>query len=78
MVSAVCFLIRFKQLKLQQLNLQETADITKLNPKITNVFNCWTELVQVQPGQMTDEAGARSMVCLNTGIQDLIAKKIMF
>lgn len=65
-----------KQLKLQNFNMQEVTDTQKLSPKIPNVFNCWEEQVEVEPGQMTAEAGARALICLNQGIKDLVAGEI--
>lgn len=65
-----------KLLKVQNFNIQEVTDTEKLNPKIPNVINCWNEQVQIQPGQVTSEAGMRALLCLNTGIKDLIAGNI--
>lgn len=65
-----------KQLKVQHFNMQEVTDTHKLNPKIPNVLNCWSEQVTVEPGQMTAEAGAHALLCLNQGIKDLVAGEI--
>jgi 4-hydroxythreonine-4-phosphate dehydrogenase len=65
-----------KLLKIQNFNIQEVTDFEKLNLKLPNVFNCWSEQAQIQPGQMTTEAGARALICLNTALKDLIAGKI--
>jgi len=65
-----------KHFKIHNFNIQEVKDAENLNPKIPNIINCWTEGVQIAPGQLTAEAGARAMLCLNAGIQDLMEKKI--
>ncbi|HWB62215.1 MAG TPA: 4-hydroxythreonine-4-phosphate dehydrogenase PdxA [Chitinophagales bacterium] len=65
-----------KLLKVQNFNINEVKDTTTLNPKIPNIINCWAEHVQITPGQMTDEAGARSMICLSAGLKDLAEKNI--
>lgn len=65
-----------KHLKIQNFNIQEVKDIENLNPKIPNIINCWSEPVEVNPGQLTPEGGARAMVCLNAAIKDLMDKKI--
>jgi 4-hydroxythreonine-4-phosphate dehydrogenase len=65
-----------KHLKIQNFNIPEVKDTENLNPKLPNIINCWTEPVQVQIGQLTTEAGARAMLCLNAGIKDLVEKKI--
>ena len=65
-----------KLLKIQNFNLNEVKSMEALNSKMPNVLNCWTETVEVQPGQMTNESGARAMLCLNDGIKDLIEKRI--
>ncbi len=65
-----------KHFKIQNFNIQEAKDVTALNSKLPNVINCWAEQVQVLPGQLTTEGGARAMICLNAGIKDLVEKKI--
>ncbi len=65
-----------KHLKIQNFNIQEVKDTETLNPKLPNIINVWSEQVQIQPGELTTEAGARAMLCLNAGIKDLIEKKI--
>lgn len=65
-----------RQLKIQNFNIQEVKDTTALNPKLPNIINCWTEQVEVQPGQNTAEGGSRALLCLNAGIKDLVEKKI--
>lgn len=65
-----------KHFRIQNFNIQEVKDIDTLNPKLPNIINCWTEPVQVQPGELTTEAGARAMLCLNAGVKDLVERKI--
>ena len=65
-----------KLLKVQNFNMQEVPDTTELNPKIPNVINCWSEHAPVNPGEVTAEAGARALICLNAGIKDLAAGNI--
>jgi 4-hydroxythreonine-4-phosphate dehydrogenase len=36
---------------------QSLKDLTKLNPKMINVLNCWEEEVQITPGQLTEIGG---------------------
>ncbi len=65
-----------KLLKVQNFMMHEISNFEKLNPKLPNVFNCWTEQAQIKIGEATEEAGARAMVALNTGIQHLKEKNI--
>ncbi len=65
-----------KLLKIQNFNIQEVKDTESLNPKLPNIINVWSEQVQLQPGQLTPEGGARALLCLNAGIKDLVEKKI--
>ncbi|HLP49751.1 MAG TPA: 4-hydroxythreonine-4-phosphate dehydrogenase PdxA [Chitinophagales bacterium] len=65
-----------KLLKIQNFNIQEVTDTDALSPKLPNIINCWTESVQVQPGELTSEGGSRALLCLNAGIKDLVEKKI--
>jgi len=60
-------------------NFTSTKDLTKLNPKQVNIFNCWDEEVPLQPGVLTDAAGKyaiRSLMvatqCLKDGQLDAI------
>ena len=60
-------------------NFTSTKDLTKLNPKQVNVFNCWDEEVPIQPGVLTEAAGKyalRSLMvatqCLKDGQLDAI------
>src|SRR5690606_8888903 len=56
-----------------------TKDLTKLNPKQVNVFNCWEEEVPMQPGALTETGGkyaVRSLMvatqCLKDGELDAL------
>jgi 4-hydroxythreonine-4-phosphate dehydrogenase len=60
-------------------NFSSTKDLTKLNPKQVNIFNCWEEEVPLQPGALTDSGGKyaiRSLMvaaqCLKDGQLDAI------
>lgn len=60
-------------------NFSSTKDLTKLNPKQVNIFNCWEEEVPVQPGTLTEMGGKyaiRSLMvatqCLKDGELDAI------
>jgi 4-hydroxythreonine-4-phosphate dehydrogenase len=60
-------------------NFNSTKDLTKLNLKQVNIFNCWDEDVPVQPGVLTDAGGKyaiRSLMvaaqCLKDGQLDAI------
>jgi 4-hydroxythreonine-4-phosphate dehydrogenase len=60
-------------------NFSSTKDLTKLNPKQVNVFNCWEEEVPLQPGVLTESGGkyaVRSLMvaaqCLKDGQLDAI------
>jgi 4-hydroxythreonine-4-phosphate dehydrogenase len=60
-------------------NFTSTKDLTKLNIKQVNIFNCWDEEVPLQPGSLTDLGGKyaiRSLMvaaqCLKDGQLDAI------
>jgi 4-hydroxythreonine-4-phosphate dehydrogenase len=48
-----------------------TKDLTKLNPKQVNIFNCWDEEVPVQPGVLTDTGGKYAIRSLMVAAQCL-------
>ena len=52
-------------------NFSSTKDLTKLNPKQVNIFNCWDEEVPVQPGVLTDAAGKYAIRSLMVATQCL-------
>lgn len=60
-------------------NFTSTKDMTKLNPKQVNIFNCWEDEVPIQPGVLTEAGGkyaVRSLMvaaqCLKDGQLDAI------
>ncbi len=60
-------------------NFNSTKDLTKLNLKQVNVFNCWEDEVGIQPGVLTEAGGkyaVRSLMvaaqCLKDGQLDAI------
>ena len=60
-------------------NFASTKDLTKLNPKQVNIFNCWDDEVAIQPGVLTEAGGKyalRSLMvaaqCLKDGQLDAI------
>jgi 4-hydroxythreonine-4-phosphate dehydrogenase len=52
-------------------NFNSTKDLTKLNLKQVNVFNCWDEEVPIQPGVLTDAAGKYAIRSLMVATQCL-------
>ena len=63
-------------LKIQHFNTQELTEWDKLNPKIANVVSCWKEQIQIEPGKVTEEAGARALQCLEQATADWLEGKI--
>lgn len=53
------------------LNFTSTKDLTKLNPKQVNVFNCWEEEVPIQPGVLTEISGKYAIRSLMVATQCL-------
>lgn len=52
-------------------NFTSTKDMTKLNPKQVNIFNCWEEEVPLQPGTLTEMAGKYAVRSLQVAAQCL-------
>src|SRR5580704_1855318 len=52
-------------------NFSSTKDLTKLNPKQVNIFNCWDEEVPIQPGVLSDAAGKYALRSLMVATQCL-------
>ncbi len=54
-----------------QINFASTKDLTKLNPKQVNIFNCWEEEVPIQPGALTESGGKYALRSLMVATQCL-------
>lgn len=54
-----------------QFNFTSTKDLTKLNPKQVNVFNCWEEEVPLQPGTLSEASGRYALRSLMVATQCL-------
>lgn len=52
-------------------NFASTKDLTKLNPKQVNIFNCWEEEVPLQPGVLTEYGGKYAIRSLMVATQCL-------
>jgi 4-hydroxythreonine-4-phosphate dehydrogenase len=65
-----------KAIKAQNWQVHEVADTTKLNPKIVNVINCWDEHITITPCEATSDAGAKALLALNKGVEDLVSGNI--
>jgi 4-hydroxythreonine-4-phosphate dehydrogenase len=51
------------------LNFNSTKDLTKLNFKQVNIFNCWEEEVPIQPGVLTEVGGKYALRSLQVAVQ---------
>ncbi len=52
-------------------NFTSTKDMTKLNPKQINIFNCWEDEVPLQPGVLTEAGGKYAIRSLMVATQCL-------
>ncbi len=52
-------------------NFTSTKDLTKLNPKQINIFNCWEDEVSLQPGVLTESGGKYAVRSLMVAAQCL-------
>ncbi|HYJ37527.1 MAG TPA: 4-hydroxythreonine-4-phosphate dehydrogenase PdxA [Chitinophagaceae bacterium] len=57
-------------------NYQSIKDFTRINHKQVNVFNCWEEEVQINPGQLTDTGGKYAVRSLQSAVAALKENKI--
>ena len=57
-------------------NYQSTKDFNRINPKQVNIFNCWEEEVNINPGQLSNEAGKYAVLSLQTAVAALKQKQI--
>ncbi len=52
-------------------NYQNTKELTRLNNKQVNVFNCWEEEVTITPGQLNDTGGSYAIKSLRAAAEAL-------
>ncbi|HEU4574512.1 MAG TPA: 4-hydroxythreonine-4-phosphate dehydrogenase PdxA [Chitinophagaceae bacterium] len=57
-------------------NYQSIKEISRLNTKQINVYNCWEEEVAINPGQLTDTGGSYAVKSLEAAVQHLKEKQI--
>jgi len=60
-----------KALKADDFNYSQVKESGKLNPKKVNVINCWEEMVEINPGEITKEAGNASYQALKKAVENL-------
>lgn len=59
-------------LDLKDWNLNGVPAIGQISHKLTNVITCWPDQNQeIQPGQVTPEAGQAALICLQRAVDDL-------
>ncbi|WP_461130944.1 4-hydroxythreonine-4-phosphate dehydrogenase PdxA [Spirosoma aerophilum] len=64
-------------LNLKDWNLNGAQSIGQISHKLTNVITCWPDQNQdIQPGQVTTDAGQAALACLQRAVDDLKAGKL--
>ncbi|TAH27109.1 MAG: 4-hydroxythreonine-4-phosphate dehydrogenase PdxA [Cytophagales bacterium] len=64
-----------KILHIEEINFHIIKSIDQLSPKKVNVLNCWEDDLEIQPGDITQEAGRCAFLSLSKATDDVIAKK---
>ena len=62
-----------KALGADDFNYSQVKEKGQLHSKKVNVVNCWEEMVDISPGEITKEAGNASFMALKTVVEDLKA-----
>ncbi len=65
--------INFYKKGIHESNLNYTSgkDLTRLNHKQVNVYNCWEEEVAITPGQLNETGGKYALLSLEAAVQAL-------
>lgn len=58
-------------LELGDYSYNQVTDTTDLNPKKTNIINCWEETVEIKVGKPTKEGGKYAFLALEKATEDL-------
>ncbi|TCJ18822.1 4-hydroxythreonine-4-phosphate dehydrogenase PdxA [Flaviaesturariibacter flavus] len=61
-----------KTLPEANLNYQSLKDLTKVNHKQVNIFNCWEEDVAITPGELNETGGIYAVKALQAATQALL------
>lgn len=65
-----------KMMKMEDFSYFQIKDATDLHSKKVNVINCWEEMVEINVGQETKDAGNRALMAIKRVTEDLKAGKI--
>jgi 4-hydroxythreonine-4-phosphate dehydrogenase len=65
-----------KVLNMDEFNFHPLRDLSQLNSKKTNVFNCYEEEVTVEPGKGTPTSGKYAKLSLEMATEALVTNKI--
>jgi len=57
-------------------NWQNIKDLSRLNAKQMNIYNCWEEDVSITPGQLTESGGKYAVRSLQAAVHSLKQKEI--
>ena len=57
-------------------NWQNIKDLSRLNAKQMNIYNCWEEDVNITPGQLTESGGKYAVKSLQAAVHSLKQKEI--
>jgi len=70
--------INFYRKALPEINIsyQAIKDVSRINNKQINLFNCWEEEVQINPGQLNETGGKYALISLQQATQALKAGQI--
>jgi len=71
-------IINFYRKSVQDANISYSIikDFTRINHKQVNLFNCWEEEIQVNPGQLNDTGGKYAILSLQTAVAALKQQQI--
>jgi len=65
-----------KMLNIEDFNYSQIKSINELNPRKINVVNCWSEMVDIKVGSITNEAGDCAFLALRQAMDYLKEDKI--
>lgn len=75
--GSVKILSRYRKLlNMEEIQLHSIRNMDQMIHKRVNVFNCWEEHLEIEPGKATPEAGQAAYMALKTAVSDLKAGKI--
>ncbi len=60
-----------KLMELEEFNYSQVKNKGQFFPKAVNVVNCWEDMIEITPGQPSQQAGRAALLCLKKAVEEM-------